>query len=326
VTTIAEKAAAPLRVSVRGRSGVGSTTVARALDRAGMGSGLRAAESEVVDVLDADLVVYVTTEVVKPEDSAAIAEARRPVLVVLNKADLAGFAGDGPIVAARDRCARFAALPELGGAPVEPMIGLLAVAAHDDLPDAVWTTLCAENGPVPTEARLRLLGTLDLFGTALAVAAVRKASTRAQLRALLRRVSCVDNVVAKLNTLGAQVRYRRVLDTVAALEALAVSAAGSADRLGERISEFLAHDKTVVARMAAAMEAIELADAELGPVEDGADPATHLSRAVHWQHYGLAGPDSDVHRACAADISRGSLRLWSPASDLKGLAELGEPR
>ncbi|HZC51447.1 MAG TPA: hypothetical protein VE441_02985, partial [Mycobacterium sp.] len=35
VTTIAERAAAPLRVAVRGRRGVGRGTVARALDRAG---------------------------------------------------------------------------------------------------------------------------------------------------------------------------------------------------------------------------------------------------------------------------------------------------
>ena len=39
-------------------------------------------------------------EVVKPEDADAIATAGYPVLAVLNKADLTGFGGDGPIAAA----------------------------------------------------------------------------------------------------------------------------------------------------------------------------------------------------------------------------------
>lgn len=56
----------------------------------------RAADSDV------DLVVYVTVEVVKPEDREAIAATRRPVVAVLNKADLAGpLSGAGPIVMAQ---------------------------------------------------------------------------------------------------------------------------------------------------------------------------------------------------------------------------------
>jgi hypothetical protein len=264
--------------------------------------------------LEADLVVYVTTEVIKPEDREAIVGTRLPVLVVLNKADLAGFAGDGPLVAARARCARFAGLPELVGVPMEPMIGLLA--ALDDLPDSVWAALrgVATDGQVSIEDRQRLLSTFDLFGTALAVAAVRRGSTPAQLRALLRRVSCVDAVVAKIMALGAEVRYRRVLDAVAALEAQAVSG----DRW--RISEFLAHDDTVVARMAAAADLVE---ADIGPVGEGSDPGAHLSQALQWQRYGSGSPVSDLHRACAADITRGSLRLWSRAQQV---GELGEPK
>ncbi len=92
VTGIAERAAASLRVVVRGRRGVGRRTVASALARAGIASGIlvTAQPSGTDKEKDSDVVVYVTTEVLKPEDIDAIAAARSPVLAVLNKADLAG--------------------------------------------------------------------------------------------------------------------------------------------------------------------------------------------------------------------------------------------
>ena len=105
------------------------------------------------------------------------------------------------------------------------MIGLLAVAALDDVLDgASWTALraLAESGRF--EAPARLLDSLDLFGVALAVAALAHGKTPAYARALLRRVSGVDAVLDKVVAAGAEVRYRRVLDAVAQLEALAVSA------------------------------------------------------------------------------------------------------
>jgi hypothetical protein len=319
VTAIAERAAAPLRVAVCGRRGVGCATVARALDRAGVAVGVTVTPATCAADPEVDLVVYVTTEVVKPEDTDAIAAARHPVLALLNKADLAGFAGDGPITAARRSCAHFSALL---GVPMEPMIGLLAVTALDDLlDDALWDALrvlaahpgcsasldssyegfLAANNPVPTEVRLRLLDTLDLFGIALGVAAVRQGGTAAQVRVLLRRVSCVDAVVDKIVAVGAEARYRRVLEAVAKLEALAVT--------DERISAFLSRDDTVVARMAAAVDLAEAAGLEVGPRDD---PAAHLPRALRWQRYSR-GPVSDVYRACGADIARGSLLLWSQA-------------
>jgi hypothetical protein len=332
LTAIAERVAAPLRVAVRGRRGAGCSMVARALNRAATASGISAVVASQADAADpdadvVDVVVHVTVEVVKPEDRQAVqalAAARRPVLAVLNKADLAGFSGDGPIALTRARCAQFSALL---GVPVEPMIGLLAVAALDDpLDAATWAALraLAHSAPfegsvdgflamdnpdsrVPTEVRRRLLDTLDLFGVALAVAALRQDKTAAQVRALLRRASGVDAVLDQVAAVGAEVRYRRVLDAVTELEALAVS--------HDEISEFLSRDETVIARMAAAVDLAESAGLELGPCHN---PAAHLSRALRWHRYSheslsRLGPVSDLRRACGTDIARGSLRLWAQA-------------
>lgn len=321
LTAIAERCAAPLRVAVRGRRGVGRRTVARALDLAGGAHGI-AATAGPTDTADLD--VYVTAEVIKPEDTAAIAAAARPVLAVLNKADLTGSlsggSGAGPLAAARSRCAELSALAR---APMEPMSGLLALAAVRDLDGALWAALralaadprgatcldgsfagfLAADVAVPAALRLRLLDTLDLFGTALGIAAARRGATPAQARALLRRVSGVDAVLTRLSVLGAQERYRRVLRAVTELEALAVSR----DRTGAAISGFLSCDDTVLARMAAAVDLAAAAG-----LEPGADPAAHLPRALRWQRYGR-GPVSELHCACGADIARGSLRLWSRA-------------
>src|SRR3984957_7948103 len=182
VTAIAERAAAPLRVAVRGRRGVGRNTVAGALDRVVSEAGIVVHPSERAAGKDVDVIVYVTAEVIKPEDADAIAAARQPLLAVLNKADLAGSlsgrGGDGPIMAARTRCAELA---ELVGVPVEPMIGLLAL---DGVDDASWTALqvlaahpggidsldgsydgfLAAKNPLPADARQHLLDTLALFG------------------------------------------------------------------------------------------------------------------------------------------------------------------
>jgi hypothetical protein len=323
VTVIAERTAAPLRVAVRGRPGVGRGAVARALDRAG------AAKVRVVPLGDdgVDVVVYVTTEVLKPEDLDAIAAAEHPVLAVLNKADLAGSlsgrGADGPIAAARALCKDLASL---AGVPMEPMTGLLGVAAQDDLDNAMWAALrmlaaapggclddshagfLAADNPVPADVRLRLLDTLDLFGTALAIAAIHQDRTPAQVRALLRRMSGVDAVLARLSVVGAEVLYQRVLAAVADLEALAVGQG----RFGERISGFLSRDDTVVARMAAAVDLAEAAGLDVGPVDLHRNAAAHLPRAARFQRYSRASV-SDLHRACGADIARGSLRLWSQA-------------
>lgn len=247
----------------------------------------------------ADVDVIVVADAVKPEDRAAIAATDRPVLAVLNKADLVSTTAPGrhrnaPTAAARARCAQ---LSSPAGRPVVPMVGLLAVA---ELDHRLWAELQAVAAGQTTVSR-RLMATLDDFGVRQATAAIRRGATRADVEALLRGLSGIDEVVAEIDGLGAQLRYRRVLDAVAELETMAVT-----DR---RIAEFLAHDDTVVARMMAAVDAVESAGLEVGR---GDTAAAHLRRATHWQRH-RRGSASGVERACSADIVRGSLRLWSKA-------------
>jgi hypothetical protein len=292
LAAIAQRIVAPLRVAVRGRRSVGVNRVTQALTAAGL-SITAATES-------AEVVVHVIAEVVKPEDRDAIAAARRPVLVVLNKADLSG-----------SHCAEFA---ELTGTPTTPMVALLADAALDGVLWAALRSLAdrpadlrsrerfvAQPHPISTATRRRLLETLDLFGIALAVAALRQGASEAATAVLLRRASGVDEVVNELDNLGVEARYRRVLDAGAELEALAVT--------DERISELLCSDEMVIARMTAAVDAVELTGLRVGFCDD---EDAHLRRAVHWRGYSR-GAASAVHRSCGADIARGSLRLMGRA-------------
>ena len=287
---IAGRLATPLRVAVSGRRGVGRRTVARALAHAGV---------TVATTADADVDVVVLAEAVKPEDRAAIVASGRPALAVLNKADLVsttapGRHRNGPTAAARARCAQ---LSSRTGTPVEPLVGLLAVAALDD---GLWAELQAVAAGRTAVSR-RLMTTLDAFGVRQATAAIRRGASRADVEALLRGLSGIDDVVAKIGVLGAQLRYRRVSAAVAELETMAVT-----DR---RIGEFLMRDDTVVARMMAAVDAVESA----GMAVDRADtPDAHLRRATHWQRR-RRGRAAGIERACGADIVRGSLRLWSMA-------------
>jgi hypothetical protein len=286
-----------LRVAVAGRRGVGRRTVAHALTLAGGLSGTIV----VTPSSDADLDVYVLAEVAKPEDLNALSMARRPVLAVLNKADLiattaSGCHPNGPTIAARARCAQ---LSVHAGTPIEPLVGILAL--EDLVDDAVWAGLQTLAGAHPVDANVRrlLIGALDEFGLGQATIAIRRGATSADVGALLRSLSGIDEIVGKIEALGAQVRYQRVLDAVAELEKLAVT-----DR---RIGAFLSHDDTVVARM---MDAVDVVEA-IGIEVDRRDTAeAHLRRAVHWQRY-RHGPVAGAHRACGADIVRGSLRLWT---------------
>ena len=289
---IAERLAAPLRVAVSGRAGVGRSTVARALTHAGT--------LAVTTTSDAELDVYVIAEVVKPEDRAAIGVAGRPVLTVLTKADLiaatdAGRHPQGPTSAARIHCEQLSART---GLRIEPLVGRLAVAAlNDEVDDALWSGLqaLADEHPLAASLQRRLVETLDVFGIAQAIAAIRFGATRADTITLLKRLSCIDEVVAAIEFAGAPVRYQRILDAVADLEVLAVS--------NPLIGEFLSCDDTVVARMMAAVDAVEAGGMT---VDRGATADAHLRRAADWRHN-----QSGVHRACSADIVRGSLRMWT---------------
>ena len=298
---IAERLATPLRVAVSGRAGVGRSTAARALVRVGEQRGTITLISE---PSDAELNVYLLAEVVKPEDRAAIGAIDRPVLTVLTKADLiatteVGRYPQGPTSAAGARCRQ---LSGRTGLSIEPLVGILAVAALDGLvDDTVWAGLqeLAAGGHVAAPVQRRLLDILDAFGIAQAIAAIRVGATRTEAVTVLRRLSRIDDVVDAIERLGAQARYQRVLDAVADLETLAVT--------DPRISEFLSRDDTVVARMMAAMDVVEAA----GFVVDRGDTADrHLRRALDWRR---GRPVADVHRVCSADIVRGSLRLWAEA-------------
>jgi hypothetical protein len=299
LTPIIRRIAAPLRVAVRGRDGVGRGTVAAALAAAGV--------TVTPEVAAADVQVVVIAETLKPEDRAML-RADPPTLMVLNKADLTGFVGGGPLALAHRRAADYRALT---GVPTVPMVALLATADLDgELISALHTLVrqpadmtstdafVQSEHPLSQEVRRRLLGTLDRFGTAHAVVAIGEGAAPA-LPALLRRLSQVDRVVAQLDATGAPVRYRRVRVAMAELQALATQ---SGD---ERLTEFLSTDETVLAVMSAAVDVVET-DGVV--VDRGDDAASHLRRAVHWRRYSH-GPVDALHRSCGADICRGSLRL-----------------
>lgn len=300
---ISARVSAPVAVSVRGRRGVGVTTVAEALAANGV-----AVRDEV-----GELAVLVTAEVLKPEDAAIVDGLRArgaDVLIVLNKADLAGSAPDGPIAAAHDRAHR---LRELAGLPVVPAIGLLGrvelsphhVAALRELaatPADLTSTdafLCRPH-PVDAATRGELLRRLDRFGV---VHACRELSRNPgcgaeDLCAELRRLSGIDRVLAGLDALAAPLRYRRIERAVAELQAVG----------GESVGRFLAADATVLAVMAAAIDVVQADGLAVPPPETARGRDANVRRARYWWRYSR-GPVDALHRSCAAAIARGSLRL-----------------
>ena len=145
----------------------------------------------------------------------------------------------------------------------------------------------------------------DLSAIADAVGVVSRGADRTAVRAALRRASGVDEVRAAIDRAGAPIRYRRV---EAALDELAGRALGPD---GARLAVFLAGDDVVLSRMLAAAEVMRAAGMAVPSV-----PADPLAAAIRWRRYS-DGPVSVLHRACAADLSRGALRLWdrrSPAA------------
>lgn len=293
---------APRSVAVRGRPGVGRAAVVRALSA----SGVRV----VAEGARADAHVVVVAEVLKPEDQRML-RADVPTVVVLNKADLSG--PGSPIASAARVAADIAATV---GRPTVPTIAPLACVELDDQVVAALGTLAGTPAdmtsvdafvgaqhPVPAEVRQRMLVRLDRFGLAHAVLAVAGGAAPAEVVRTLRDLSGIDRVVAALDGCGPEVTYRRVC---AARDELCRVAVASRD---DGLASFLATDEVVVAVMAAAVDAAEVSGWRVDP---GDDAATHLNRAVQWRRY-ADGPLGALHRRCASDISRGSLRLLGRA-------------
>jgi hypothetical protein len=292
---------APLRVAVLGRDGVGRGTVAAALTASGV--------AVAPDAAAADVHVLVIAETLKPEDRALLAVADKPIVTVLNKADLTGLGDGGPLARAHRRAAYCRALT---GVPTVPMVALLATANLDDELMSALRVLVTEPADLtatdafasgrhslPPGLRRRLLATFDRFGIASAVLALSEGADDATVSTTLRRASQVDRVIEHIDGAGAPARYDRLQSAIAELRFLAVQ---SDD---QRLAEFLSTDQAVLGMMAAAVEVVKAAGVE---VDGGDDAAAHLRRAVHWRRYSR-GPVSALHRSCGADIARGSLRL-----------------
>ena len=267
LTPIIRQVAGPLRVAVRGRDGVGRGTVAAALSGAGV--------TVIPDPEAADLDVVVIAEVLKPEDRAMLPamDARaKPVLVVLNKADLTGFGAGGPMAIAHRRAADYRALT---GVPTVPMIGLLATAVLDDELVSALRTLTTEPGGPDVDRRVPADGS-PAAPRRPDPAARHAGSVRHRPRRACPQPRCDSRVAAgaaasaqrgrpgrrAAQATGAAVRYRRVRSAVAELRALAVE---SGD---ERLTEFLSADDTVIAVMAAAVDVVEAAGLAVDPGDD----------------------------------------------------------
>ena len=282
-----------------GRGGVGARTVAAALSAEGV--------AVTSDMAGADVAVLVIAETLKPEDRALLVAADRPMVTVLNKADLTGLGDGGPLPRAHRRAADCRALT---GVPTVPMVALLATAELDDELMRALRALVGEPADLtstdgfvscrhslPAELRARLLATLDRFGIARAVLALDEGADAATVAAVLRRASQVDRVVAHIVAAGAQARYLRLQHAITELRCLAVQS--------EELAQFLAADATVLAVMSAAVDVVEAAGVD---VDRGDDATAHLRRAVQWRRYSR-GPVNALHGRCGADIARGSLRL-----------------
>lgn len=303
VKRIADRIGRPVRVAVLGREGVGRGHVATALRR----RGVAVSASQ-----DVDVCVLVVAEAVKDEDLDMLRSNRRPVLVVLTKADLAGIGTGGPMAVARRRAT---AIQRQFGIPAVPAVGLLAALEQADLDDALVAALrqlvteppnltsvdafVDDPHPVERDVRIRLLARLDRFGIAHAVLALADGCDPERLSAHLAGVGNVDEVLAALEAVAAPVRYRRLRGAVVELHCLAVELDDSG------LAALLVSDVTAMATMTAAVDVVTAAGLS---VDRGDTAAAHLDRALAWRSYGR-GPVNALHSQCSVDIVRGSLRL-----------------
>lgn len=133
--------------------------------------------------------------------------------------------------------------------------------------------------PLGGDMRRRLLERLDRFGIAHAVLALADGASPLEVAQRLRELSNMDAVLAGIRAAGAPARYRRIREKDSGAD--------------------------VFERMSAAVDVVEAVGAA---VDRGNRPEDHRRRALHWSRY-ARGPVTELHRACAADIVRGSLRL-----------------
>lgn len=291
----------PVRIEVQGRPGVGRATVAEALSARGV---------EVVTGEAPEALVVVVAETLKAEDRRLLASAAVPTLIVLTKADVIGSGPGGPLAVARRRADELVART---GLPVVVLVGLLATVTRldDELVDALRAMVVEPadlasvdafvTAPHPVEraVRERLLDRLDRFGVAHALLALAKGAEPGTVVERLHELSNVAAVLDALEGVAAPVHYRRVRRAVIEMRCLAV------EYDEPSVLDELASDHVIGAVMEAARDVVEAA----GLVVDRTDTAAaHARRAVHWTRY-ARGPVDALHRACATDIARGSLRL-----------------
>lgn len=121
----------------------------------------------------------------------------------------------------------------------------------------------------------------------------------AALGGLTDEVPAVAHVVAGPDAGDAAGRYRAICTVLSEMS----WAASELD--DDRVRRWLASDATAALLTVAATAALE---ADGLTVDRGMDSDAHLRRAVHWRRHGRRATD-DLHRRCAAELSRGSLRL-----------------
>lgn len=180
--------------------------MARALRGAGfevLGPGGQEADQEAHQEAHVDVHVFVET--LNADDLTAIAMAPRPVIAVLNKADLTGFGGDPPMRLARRRAAE---LQSDTGVGTVALAALLAVAGTDPtvldpvLLDAL-RVLSTEPDRVGGAAKHRLATELDVFGTACALSATRAGAGRDAIAEVLYGVSGLGELRAGIDRAAA---------------------------------------------------------------------------------------------------------------------------
>jgi len=94
------------------------------------------------DATAADVHVLVIAEALKPEDHARLAAADRPIVTVLNKADLTGLGDGGPLTRAHRRAAHCRALT---GVRTVPMV---AGSRHSKPSWRFTRRLCTLHAPI----------------------------------------------------------------------------------------------------------------------------------------------------------------------------------